>query len=327
MSIQALGAGLESQSNYNPNQMIELQRLRETHYVISLMQDNDWKGGENNVWPGQQNRRLNRLTFPRCRIVPIDTISYPTRNTFQSMDPKDTAPEMIMYEKLAGEQVEEIVKGFDGFGIYNLDMLVGFNKRSVILIEQAVLPGSTDEKDYTYPALKAYFNSKQVHDNIFALANDVLEVAAEKVRQQLLHNLENAKQIATLRIASSDNEIGRAKAGRGGKFGYDEVDIVTMKFLSVKAKFEVAPETGLTQEPNVQVIDINKGGDQALLLEIAALRQETMQMKVELAQSKAAPTQPTEVREMKRCKACATDVFKEAAICYQCKLNPDKKPS
>jgi len=237
MSIQEVGSGLGKPTTFKPDNFIEEQRKREVHYIISLMMHNDWSGrdanGRESFFPGQQNRKLSKLAFPQARIVAIETINYPTRNTFQDMTGTASAAEKIMLEKTAHDQVDEIVKGFDGFGVFSLEPLLGVNNKLVALIERAILPTTTEEKDYCYNALKTFFTGQAVK-NILGLDYEKLEETADRTRLQLLEHLEVCYRYARKHVADADSEIGKAKAGRGGKYAYDDVDLMMMKFLDIK---------------------------------------------------------------------------------------------
>lgn len=265
-----------------PEMLILEQQKRAPHYVMSILRSFDLR---QQTW-----KRLSSNVFPRMRLVLLETFYYPTKNRTQSkMENPLTEPDILPWEKKAGDQAVELAQNYSVHGMTWLKSLNGIEPEVADLLEKVVMPltlevkkepetevelseeqkiakeynlvfpdpvkmGYQDEESLTFIVddLISYLQ-KQAVANVLHLQKNgsPFYAIADELRREILVAAMKARMEGEKTLQETHMEIAKVRAGQKGKTAYDPYDQILLESLGITPNADMITRTDAARNKDI----------------------------------------------------------------------------
>lgn len=285
-----------------PEALVLEQQKRAPHYVMSILRSFDLR---EQTW-----KRLSSNVFPRMRLVLLETFYYPTKNRTQAkMDNPLTEPDVLPWEKKAGDQAVELSQNYAVHGMAWLKCLNGVEPEVADLLEKIVMPltletkpvaeeaelseeqliakeynlvfpdpvkmGYQDEESLTFIVddLINYLQRQAVANVLHLQKNgSPFYALADELRREILVAAMKARMEGEKTLQETHMEIAKVRAGQKGKTAYDPYDEMLLKSLGISAQADMITRAEAIRSKMTDTVTIPSSPTTDLLAGINALQ-------------------------------------------------------
>lgn len=318
-----------------PEMLILEQQKRAPHYVMSILRSFDLR---EQTW-----KRLSSNVFPRMRLVLLETFYYPTKNRSQTkMENPLTEPDILPWEKKAGDQAVELAQNYSIHGMAWLKSLNGVEPEVADLLEKIVMPltlevkkepetetemseeqqiakeynlvfpdpvkmGYQDEESLTFIVDDLISHlQKQAVANVLHLQKNgsPFYKIADELRREILVAAMKARMEGEKTLQETHMEIAKVRAGQKGKTAYDPYDQILLESLGIAPNADMITRAEAARNKAVEAMPTLLTPTSDLLAGINALQSLVGELIQNQSTARVAPTPIVETKPSRPMKLC-----------------------